>query len=291
MALINYIVKALKPSIFCEDNILLFFLNSTDIFNDGIHVGNSKNRKYDIILTKQFDIDLYNLLNHDGFYFCTKGFGNVEKLAKFMDLEYIFYNPFCIIKKGGMLHWMLEKQEYNPIYLRNFGDTFNVVPYCKPFEIINHPYIIYNLCLELRVKSYLELGVRDCHVPGLIKSAVPHIVGVDVTPTPNFPGSFHNMTTDAYFEMCELKGDVIRFDMIFIDACHDYEQVKTDFNNSLKYLKVGGTILLHDTYPVEEFMTQPQWCSDSYKIVEYIRKLGLRVLNLPISPGLCIVQV
>ena len=288
MSLINYLLRALKPSIFCEDSALSLFFKFSNILEDvcSLEVSSDRTKNYDIIVTTKFQWDLYNLLNRDGFYFCTEGFDGV----KGGNFEYIYYGLFCIVKKGGMLGWMLDLKEHDPIYLRNFSDSFNITPYRPPFEIINHPQVIYGLCRELKVSSYLELGVRDCPVPALIKSIVPNITGVDVTPVPNFPGSFYCGTTDAYFEMCRQKGRDIQFDMIFIDACHDYEQAKTDFDNSRKYIKNGGTIILHDTYPVTEYMTQPQWCSDSYKTVEYIRKLGLRVINLPISPGLCIVQ-
>lgn len=40
----------------------------------------------------------------------------------------------------------------------------------------------------------------------------------------------------------------IKFDLIFIDAFHEYERVKSDFTEALKILSVGGIILLHDIY-------------------------------------------
>jgi hypothetical protein len=319
MSLIQYIFKALKPKILCEDGVLLSFLNlsgALGVFGDNLTISCDKKDKYDIILANRFDRDLYyENLNHDGFFFFIKGslHDNSDLRIHREDFEYIRYASFCIVKKGthnictpennsnnscvSTPFWQLplaKQSEFFPIIYRNFGNHFNIVPYCEPFEIIDHPGIIANLCKEFNVKTYLELGVRSCPVPHLISNIVPTIVGVDINDVPNFSGTFHKMMTDDYFEMCKTKekeGDEISFDMVFIDACHDYEQVKTDFINSLRYVKVGGTIILHDTYPAAEYMTESKYCSDSYKMVDYIRKCGLQMLNLPISPGLCIVKV
>lgn len=312
MSLIDYIVKALRPHIFCEDGIFLLFLSNTDIYSKSFTVDNRRDTPYDIIITPRFQKDLFNLLNHDGFYFFTKP---AENNVELRGLEYIYYSGFCVVKKGNGPYWKISfapqgakhnefseiitvdhtpSSENTPLILRNFGINFNVEPYCRPFEILNHPRIISDLCRELGVETYLELGVRACPVPGLLKNNVKKIVGVDTVSITDFPGEFWNMSTDDYFNTLRKKeeeGDDTSFDMIFIDACHDYDQVKKDFSNSLRYVKLGGTILLHDTYPAMEYMTASKWCSDAYKIVEYIKNLGLRVLTLPVSPGLSVVQI
>lgn len=50
------------------------------------------------------------------------------------------------------------------------------------------------------------------------------------------------MTSDKMFS--EL--DNVKFDFIYIDGDHSYEQVQQDLNNSFKVLKVGGVILVDD---------------------------------------------
>jgi len=50
------------------------------------------------------------------------------------------------------------------------------------------------------------------------------------------------MTSDKMFS--EL--DNVKFDFIYIDGDHSYEQVLRDLNNSFKVLKVGGVILVDD---------------------------------------------
>ena len=42
------------------------------------------------------------------------------------------------------------------------------------------------------------------------------------------------------------------FDLIFIDACHAYEYVKRDTENSLKHVRPGGIIMWHDYGTIED---------------------------------------
>lgn len=37
-----------------------------------------------------------------------------------------------------------------------------------------------------------------------------------------------------------------KFDYVFIDACHEYDAVKSDSRNALRLLKSGGMIIWHD---------------------------------------------
>lgn len=308
MSLIQYIFKALRPYVYCEDNTLGRLLAVSDVFGDtGISFSSkrffgSNAILYDVIIMDSFNKELFNdNLNYDGFYFMLDD-GNTITLK---DYEYFNYAGFYIVKKVSenvnsepisLPYWhshsTYKKQNTTPIILRNFDGKFNVIPYVQPYEIINHPFIIKNLCKEFKVKNYLELGVRGCPVPNAIKDDVEFITGVDTSPVLNFPGTFYKATTDEYFNMCR-NGTIPEptFDMIFIDACHNYEYVKRDFINSLRYVKVGGIVILHDTYPPVEYMTDDKLCSDAYRIVDYIRKMGLQLLNIPVSPGLCIIRV
>ena len=64
-------------------------------------------------------------------------------------------------------------------------------------------------------------------------------VGVDPYSGGNFRG-----TSDEFFSKNNEK-----FDCIFIDGLHEYEQVCRDISNSLKILNKNGIILLHDCLP------------------------------------------
>jgi predicted O-methyltransferase YrrM len=52
---------------------------------------------------------------------------------------------------------------------------------------------------------------------------------------------FFNTTTNDFF-----KTNTQKYDCIFIDADHNYEGVKTDFENSLNFLNKDGYLIFHD---------------------------------------------
>jgi predicted O-methyltransferase YrrM len=58
---------------------------------------------------------------------------------------------------------------------------------------------------------------------------------------PNKEFEFFNSTTDDFF-----KNNTQTYDCIFIDADHDYEGVRKDYLNSLKFINKGGYLIFHD---------------------------------------------
>ncbi len=74
--------------------------------------------------------------------------------------------------------------------------------------------------------------------------------------------SFYTGTTDDFFEKSpEAKK---KYNMIFIDANHDFEYVKRDFFKSFEVLADNGLILLHDTYPPNEKYVKH--CKDAWHV-------------------------
>jgi hypothetical protein len=115
-------------------------------------------------------------------------------------------------------------------------------------EIINH-------LKNIQECSYLELGVRDNINFDKINAQTK--MSVDINGDAMFNG-----TTDDYF--ASLTPDT-KFNIVFIDACHDYEYVLRDFNNSVDH--ATDWILLHDMIPPSLKYTASKFCSDSYKIL------------------------
>jgi hypothetical protein len=106
----------------------------------------------------------------------------------------------------------------------------------KRYEIINR-------VIESKgYTDYLEIGVRDgeCFREICCKNKT----GVDPNSTSDH--TTHIMTSDSFFN--ELHENDM-FDVIFIDGLHLDHQVNKDIANSLKHLREGGTILLHDCNP------------------------------------------
>jgi len=137
----------------------------------------------------------------------------------------------------------------------------------KRYDIINYLIDKYNLV------NYLEIGVFQGEnirkVKALHKDGVDPGVEGYVVPEVNYP-----VTSDAFFEL--IKGhDDIKYDIIFIDGLHEYKQVNKDIRNSLRHIKEGGFILLHDCNPVSFEAQLPDrqtiaWNGDTWKaFVEY----------------------
>ena len=97
--------------------------------------------------------------------------------------------------------------------------------------------VVEALIRQNNFKSYLEIGCQnDINFSAI---SIPHKIGVD----PSLGGT-HRMTSDVFFAQNNAK-----FDLIFIDGMHTFEQVYKDFFNAYNVLNIGGVILFHDMLP------------------------------------------
>jgi hypothetical protein len=138
----------------------------------------------------------------------------------------------------------------------------------------NYLYRAYNICGKVNPNlKFLELGTST----GVAFSSLTfnNKYTVDLK-RPDLiqrhPNSFE-LSTDEFFATTELTD----FDLIFIDANHDADQVLRDYNSSVSKLREGGVIVLHDCYPPTEEYCDPRFCSDSYKILEALARTGQEV--------------
>jgi predicted O-methyltransferase YrrM len=97
------------------------------------------------------------------------------------------------------------------------------------------------------------------------------------------------MTSDDFFEqhgqMLAKRG----VDVAFLDGLHSYEQTLRDVLNSLKYLRPGGVIVVHDCNPLTELAATPAeavpdipkdtpgwpgaWYGDVWKAIVHLRSM------------------
>ena len=109
-------------------------------------------------------------------------------------------------------------------------------------------------------KKYLEIGCFDDELFNQVNCHQK--VGVDPV-----SGGTIRETSNQFF-----KKNNENFDCIFIDGLHEYNQVKKDIENSLKFLNDGGTILLHDCMPDNYYAQaiprcQWDWNGDVWKAI------------------------
>ena len=106
----------------------------------------------------------------------------------------------------------------------------------KRYEIINR------IIQTKNYKDYLEIGVRD----GECFKEIRCLNKTGVDPNPTSPHTTHRQTSDDFFRSIP---EETKFDIVFIDGLHLDFQVDRDIHNSLKHLREGGTIVLHDCNP------------------------------------------
>ncbi len=122
----------------------------------------------------------------------------------------------------------------------------------------NRVEIIQNIINLKNYKSYLEIGTFKDELFKPIKCEKK--IGVDPV-----SGGNVRKTSDKFFLENKQK-----FDLIFIDGLHHYDQVKKDIINSFNFLKDGGVILMHDCLPKDYYYQavprcQYEWNGDTWK--------------------------
>lgn len=138
---------------------------------------------------------------------------------------------------------------------------------------------------------YLEVGVaqgRTFHVlTAARKVAVDPQFKFDLEEAQTgHPGaSYHQVPSDDYFGRVVDTGD--RFDVIYLDGLHTYEQTLRDFCNAIRYLAPNGVIVVDDVVPSSYFASLRElaqfravrrgrkdiseaWMGDVYRLVFFI---------------------
>ena len=148
------------------------------------------------------------------------------------------------------------------LYHYIFGEKFYKKLNFNWSQYPNRLEIIQNIITSRKYKKYLEIGCDKDQIFSNI--AIDFKIGVDPV-----QGGNVRKTSDDFF-----KSNSDKFDIIFIDGLHEYDQVNKDIKNSLKALNDGGVILLHDCLPKSYFhqalpRSRMSWNGDVWKnIVE-----------------------
>jgi hypothetical protein len=139
--------------------------------------------------------------------------------------------------------------------------------------------------------DYLEIGCADNALFDAVMAR--RKVGVDPR-----KGGTHRMTSDDFFAAARQRGaEADRFDVVFIDGLHLYEQVRRDLDGALSVLKPGGWIAFHDMLPrdwLEEHVPQIRtsgWTGDGWKVAfELLASTDMAFRLLAIDHGVLVAK-
>ncbi len=174
-------------------------------------------------------------------------------------------------KKINRVYYFLFKERFQKKLDLKFDNV-------KRWDLIQYLNSIY------KFKSYLEIGCDDNQL--FSKIDIPKKIGVD----PVSGGNFKAKSDDFFSQNSE------KFDLIFIDGLHEYNQVKKDILNSLKFLNDKGFILVHDCLPRSlSAQAVPRyrnvWNGDVWKaIVEFRTYPNLEIFTCLADEGISIIQ-
>ncbi len=143
--------------------------------------------------------------------------------------------------------------------------------------------------------AYLEIGVAQgttFHaVRAAQKVAVDPWFQFDVSAMKADPGNagaeYHEVLSDVYFS--DIKEPDQKFDIIFIDGLHTFDQTLKDLLNSICSLKEGGILVVDDVWPSSYAASIPDvkrfenfqkavgnpdgsWMGDVYRLVFFIQQ-------------------
>jgi len=138
----------------------------------------------------------------------------------------------------------------NKIYNYIFGEKFYKKINYNFDNNLTRNFIINNIIHRKKYETYLEIGCDQNILFNSVK--IKKKIGIDPVSGGNI-----RMTSDNFF-----KNNQETFDLIFIDGLHQYEQVKRDVYNSLKFLNKNGVILLHDCMPTSFIRQTPKRSSN-----------------------------
>jgi hypothetical protein len=130
--------------------------------------------------------------------------------------------------------------------------------------------------------NYLEIGCFDNKAFDTIPLPLEQKIGVDP-----LRGGTHRMTSDVFFSNNKKK-----FDVIFIDGLHSYDQCSKDCTNSINFLNEDGIIILHDMMPRHKTEESPKFSGDVWKVAfELCQSENVKFVIANIDQGVGLLKI
>jgi hypothetical protein len=133
--------------------------------------------------------------------------------------------------------------------------------------------------------KYLEIGVAGNDVFNSIPLKIENKFGVDP-----IEGGNYRMTSNEFFKNYK----DIKFDVIFIDGLHHFDQCREDCINAMSALNKNGIILFHDFLPRSYFeenvpRKQINWTGNVWKVAVELtnsKNVDFRICNIDMGVGI-----
>jgi hypothetical protein len=195
-------------------------------------------------------------------------------MSKIINLLTLFLPPVLILIYKKILFKFKKKDDSNKLRFDYENNLYNRTSFIqKAISMFDS-----DLC------KYLEIGVCTNEVFNTIHLDLRNKFGVDPA-----KGGTHRMTSDDFF-----KNNNQKFNVIFIDGMHTYEQCQKDCINSLSCLTADGIIIFHDFLPrnaLEENVPPKQrtWSGDVWKVAVEINNsnnLDFKIVNIDRGVGI-----
>ena len=183
------------------------------------------------------------------------------------------------MEKLNKISKIFNKIYYN-IFVENFKGRleYNFPPNYFRWDLIDY------LINKYKYSDYLEIGCDQDQL--FSKVRIKNKTGVDP-----ISGGNIRKTSDEFFRENKNK-----FDIIFIDGLHTYNQVKKDILNSINCLKDEGIVLVHDCMP-DSLSKQAvpryrmSWNGDVWKaIVDLRQNENLEIYTCKIDQGIGVIK-
>lgn len=129
----------------------------------------------------------------------------------------------------------------------------------KPAGTLTRIEIINGLIQKNRYASYLEIGVNTPAQPGWSHDSINIATKHGVDPNPDVHATYP-VPSDEFFATHVKQ----KYDIVFVDGLHIFEQAHRDIVNSLNWLNDNGTIVVHDCKPEKEITQRRERASDSW---------------------------
>lgn len=170
--------------------------------------------------------------------------------------------------------------------------------------ITHHTQLLQALIDKYGLRSYLEIGVQNpannfdkvkCDLKIGVDPCIGEYKGYRWGGTNQFWALFPD-ESDVWFKKNLQHTEPTTFELIFIDGLHHADQVKRDFENSLRCLSDNGFIVIHDVLPENEAGTivprqTKVWWGDVYKWAMNIRNYdGIKFITYNIDNGCMVVR-